>query len=45
MQDMMKNPSLAGMLNNPEMIETCLNMLKSNPAMLEMLQKQMPGVD
>lgn len=43
MEEMMKNPSMAGLLKNPEMITTSLNMLKSNPAMLDMMEKQFPG--
>lgn len=39
------NPTLMGMLKNPEMIKASINMMKSNPAMLEMVSKQMPGVD
>ena len=44
MQDMMKNPSMQNMLGNPEMLAQSVAMMKNNPAMLEMLQKQMPGV-
>lgn len=32
------------MLQNPEMIANCVNMVKSNPAMMEMMAKQ-TGVD
>ena len=39
MEEMMKNPSMAGLLKNPEMITTSLNMMKSNPAMLDMMEK------
>lgn len=45
MSEMMKNPNMATMLQNPEMISNCINMVKSNPAMMEMVAKQMPGVD
>ena len=45
MQDMMKNPSMQNLLSNPDMLTQSINMMKSNPAMLDMLQKQMPGVD
>jgi hypothetical protein len=45
MNDLMKNPSMKNLLNNPEMLTQSVNMLKNNPMMLEMLQKQMPGVD
>ena len=45
MQDMMKNPSMKNLLSNPEMLQQSIQMMKSNPAMLEMLQKQIPGVD
>jgi hypothetical protein len=45
MQDMMKNPSMKNLLNNPDMLTQGVNMLKTNPIMLEMLQKQMPGVN
>ena len=44
MQEMMKNPSMQNMLRNPEMLAQSIAMMKNNPAMLEMLQKQMPGV-
>lgn len=40
----MKNPSMAGMLNNPEMLEASINMMKNNPAMLDMMSKQLGGV-
>jgi hypothetical protein len=39
MQEAMKNPSMANMLRNPEMLETAINMMKSNPAMLDMVSK------
>lgn len=45
MSELMKNPSMEKMLQNPEMISNCINMVKSNPAMMEMMAKQMPGVD
>ena len=45
MQDMMKNPSMQNILNNPEMLQQSINMMKSNPAMLDMLSKQVPGAD
>lgn len=35
MQDMMKNPSMQNLLNNPDMINNAINMMKSNPAMLD----------
>ena len=44
MQEMMKNPSMQNMLRNPDMLSQSVAMMKSNPAMLDMLQKQMPGV-
>ena len=45
MQDLMKNPSMSNLLSNPDMLQSTVNMMKNNPAMREMLQKQMPGVD
>ena len=45
MKDMMANPSMAKMMENPDMLKNAVNMVKSNPAMLEMMAKQMPGVD
>ena len=45
LQEMMKNPSMQNMLSNPEMLAQSVNMMKNNPAMLEMLRKQMPGVE
>lgn len=45
MQNMMKNPSMANLLNNPEMLTQCVNMLKNNPAMMQTLSQQIPGVD
>ena len=44
MQEMMQNPSMQNLLSNPEMITQGINMVKGNPAMLEMLSKQIPGV-
>jgi hypothetical protein len=44
MQNMMKNPSMTNLLNNPDMLTQGINMMKTNPAMLDMLAKQMPGV-
>jgi hypothetical protein len=44
MQNMMKNPSMQNLLNNPDMLTQGINMMKSNPAMLDMLSKQIPGV-
>jgi hypothetical protein len=45
MQEAMKNPSIQNLLKNPEMIKQSVEMLKTNPAMLDMLKQQMPGVD
>ena len=39
MAEAMKNPSMAGMLNNPDMLENCIKMMKGNPMMLDMLSK------
>ena len=45
MKEMMENPSMSKLLQNPEMIKNAIDMVKSNPAMMEMMAKQMPGVD
>jgi len=45
MQNLMKNPSMSNLMSNPAMLSQAVGMLKSNPAMMEMMQKQMPGVD
>lgn len=45
MQNLMGNPSMQNMLSNPEMLTQSINMMKSNPAMLDMLRKQIPGVE
>jgi len=39
MQDVMKNPSMSNLLNNPETLTSAINMMKTNPAMLDMLGK------
>lgn len=44
MQDMMKNPSMDKIMQNPEFMSNAVEMIKSNPAMLEMMAKQIPGV-
>lgn len=45
MKNMMQSPSMQNILKNPEMLEQSINMVKNNPAMLEMMSKQMPEVD
>lgn len=44
MQDMMKNPSLTGLLGNPDFLQTALTMLKS-PQSQSMVQGQNPGMN
>lgn len=41
MQDMMNNPSLSGLMKNPDMINTALKMLKdpNNRGMLDMMKQ------
>ena len=41
MQNLMKNPSMSNLMSNPAMLSQAVGMLKSNPAMMEMMQKQM----
>lgn len=46
MQEMMKDPSFKNLMKNPELITQGIDMVKGNPAMLEMISKQMgPNVD
>ena len=40
----MNNPSMGKMLENPEMLTNAVNMMKTNPAMVEMMCKQIPEV-
>ena len=35
MQNMMKNPSMQNILSNPEMMTNAIQMMKTNPAMLD----------
>jgi hypothetical protein len=37
MQNMMSNPSLKGLLGNPDFLQNAVNMI-NNPAMLSMIQ-------
>jgi len=43
MQKAMNNPDMKQMFNNPEMIKNAINMMKDNPAMIEMIKTQIPG--
>ena len=47
MQNMMQNPSMSGLLDNIEMVETSLNMLTDpkNKAMLDMVKQQNPNLN
>ncbi len=47
MQNMMSNPSLSGLMNNPDMIGNALNMLKDpkNRGMLDMMKQQNPNMN
>ena len=45
MQSMMQNPSLQGMMSNPDFLTNTVNMLKNNKGMLDMMQKQNPGMN
>ena len=43
---MMKDPSFKNLMKNPELITQGIDMVKGNPAMLDMIAKQMgPNVD
>jgi len=39
MQEMMKDPSFKNLMKNPELITQGIDMVKGNPAILEMISK------
>ena len=43
MQEAMKNPGMKQMFENPEMIKSAIKMMQDNPAMIDMIRKQVPG--
>ena len=47
MQNMMQNPSIQGMMQNPEFLENTAKMLKDprNKAMLDMMKQQNPNMN
>ena len=47
MQNMMQNPSMSGLLDNIEMVQTSLNMMTDpkNKGMLEMIKQQNPNLN